>query len=197
MEKPNRLIRYMSRLLKQAFPSSYAALIRTISTIWMRQGWIIELSLRGFSGLKHVKGSRRRRIESPPLCARMLQALINSRWWLLEMRKPRGVSVVHMTCCETVKYCMNTTKVHGWTAKHSYLGWQVSMLRLQAWARLHGWLWTIVPCTAFLHVPTAACGKQMVLKFEGIPFQNPDENVAWSAKWKVHIWNWLRECHSR
>ncbi len=29
------------------------------------------------------------------------------------------------------------------------------------------------------------------------PYQNPNEIVAWSAEWKVHIWNWLRECHSR
>ncbi len=23
------------------------------------------------------------------------------------------------------------------------------------------------------------------------PYQNPDENVALSAKWNIHIWNWL------
>ncbi len=29
------------------------------------------------------------------------------------------------------------------------------------------------------------------------PFQKPIENVALSANWNVHIWNWLRECYSR
>ncbi len=86
------------------------------------------------------------------------------------------------------------------------------------------WVWTtacVCTCTSSVHtgmywsiqsvagklweviLVTLDCGKRSCAEwvygstqvFDN-PFQKPIENVVFSAKWNVHIWNRLRECYS-
>ncbi len=53
------------------------------------------------------------------------------------------------------------------------------------------------PYMAILPVHVIKPVQTQYILVHTIPYQNPNENVAWSAKWKVHIWNWHRKGSSR